>query len=219
MATSKASEVQPCSSKEQEPQEASSKPTTLTHNIPIPQNLDKSKLDWLLQINEQFFEAELRTVVSTFPILDLLYIFTPLFSTIHSILNSSILPLQGFSIQNLTPNEAAAVLFRAEERMGKAIPEEDLKAGNLKQHLLPEDYQPIKQVSTLFIYLFLGSLLAEVSGGFSGPGSVMSRLFDKILKNTSSLDEDFQPTDQFLQVTAYWCPLYLPRVFTHYFPA
>ena len=32
--------------------------------------------------------------------------------------------LQGFSIQNLTPNEAAAVLFRAEECMGKAIPEE-----------------------------------------------------------------------------------------------
>ena len=145
--------------------------------------------------------------------------FSSFLSTTHSTLNISILPLQGFSIQNLTPNEAAAVLFRAEERMGKAIPEEDLKAGNLKQHLLPEDYQPIKQVSTLFIYLFLGSLLAEVSGDFSGPGSVMSRLFDKILKNTSSLDLDFQPTDQFLQVTAYWWPLYSPWVFTHYFPA
>ena len=81
MATSKASEVQPCSSGEQVPQGVGSKPTTLTHNIPIPQNLDKSKLDWLLQINEQFFEAELRTVVSTFPILNLLCIFTLLFST------------------------------------------------------------------------------------------------------------------------------------------
>ena len=72
------------------------------------------------------------------------------------------------------------MLFRAEERMGKAIPEEDLKAGSLKQYLLPEDYQPNKQVSTLFIYLFPGSLLAEVSGGLSDPGSVMSRLFDTI---------------------------------------
>ena len=136
----------------------------------------------------------------------------------HSILNISILPLQGFSIQNLTPNEAAAVLFRAEERMGKAIPEEDLKAGNLKQYLLPEDYQPIKQVSTMFIYLFSGSLLAEASGGLSGPRSVMSRFLTQYAKNTSSLDEDFQPTDQFLQVTAYWCSSYSPRVFTHHFP-
>ena len=77
MASSQVTEVQPCSSKEQEPQEASSKPSTLSHNIPIPQNLDKSKLDWLLQINEQFFEAELRTVVSTFPTLDsFLHVFT-----------------------------------------------------------------------------------------------------------------------------------------------
>ena len=145
--------------------------------------------------------------------------FSSFLSTTHSTLNISILPLQGFSIQNLTPNEAAAVLFRAEECMGKAIPEEDLKAGNLKQHLLPEDYQPIKQVSTWFLYLFSGSLLAEVSGGLSGPGSVMSRLLTQYSKNTSFLHEDFQPTDQFLQVTAYWCPLYSPWVFTHHFPA
>ena len=70
MASSQVTEVQLCSSKEQEPQGASSKPSTLSHNIPIPQNLDKSKLDWLLQINEQFFEAELRTVVSTLPSID-----------------------------------------------------------------------------------------------------------------------------------------------------
>ena len=40
-------------------------PATLTHDIPFPQDIEKSKLDWLLQINEQFFEAELRTVVSS----------------------------------------------------------------------------------------------------------------------------------------------------------
>ena len=86
--------------------------------------------------------------------------------------------LQGFSIQNLTPNEAAAVLFRAEERMGKAIPEEDLKAGNLKQYIIPEDYQPIKQVSILVIYLPTDRLLAEVSVGSFGSGSVMSSRLD-----------------------------------------
>ena len=106
MTTSKDSEIQPCSSEEQEPQATSSKPTALTHNIPIPQNLDKSKLDWLLQINEQFFEAELRTVVSTFPILDLLcifFFFTPSFFTTHSILNNSFFAFTGFQYSKPHP--------------------------------------------------------------------------------------------------------------------
>ena len=57
--------------------------------------------------------------------------------------------------------------------MGKVIPEEDLKAGNLKQYIMPEDYQPIKQVSILVIYLPTGRSLAEVSVGLFGSGSVM----------------------------------------------
>ena len=84
--------------------------------------------------------------------------------------------LKGFSIQNLTPNKVAAVLFRAEERMGKAILKDDLTAGRLKQYLVPEDYQPIKQVSILFIYLQTGRSLAEVSVGSFGSGSVMSKV-------------------------------------------
>ena len=36
----------------------------LTHNVPPPLSFEKSKLDWLLAINEQYFEAELKTVVS-----------------------------------------------------------------------------------------------------------------------------------------------------------
>ena len=36
----------------------------LTHNVPPPISFEKSKLDWLLAINEQYFEAELRTVVT-----------------------------------------------------------------------------------------------------------------------------------------------------------
>ena len=62
--------------------------------------------------------------------------------------------------------------------MGKAIPEEDLKVGNLKQYIMPEDYQPIKQVSILVIYLPTGRSLAEVSDGFFGSGSVMSSRLD-----------------------------------------
>ena len=36
------------------------------HNIPLPQDIECSKLDWLLQINEEYFEEHLRTVVSGF---------------------------------------------------------------------------------------------------------------------------------------------------------
>ena len=50
---------------------AQKEPAILKHDVPLPQDIEKSKLDWLLQINEQFFEAELRTVVSSF----LIYIF------------------------------------------------------------------------------------------------------------------------------------------------
>ena len=46
-------------------------PATLQHDVPLPQDIEKSKLDWLLQINEQFFEAELKTVVSSFLLLQL----------------------------------------------------------------------------------------------------------------------------------------------------
>ena len=49
-------------------------PAKLEHNVPFPQNIEKSKLDWLLQINEQFFGAELRTVVSNFQILPKFYL-------------------------------------------------------------------------------------------------------------------------------------------------
>ena len=38
----------------------------LKHDVPPPLDFEKSKLDWLLAINEQYFEAELRTVVSIF---------------------------------------------------------------------------------------------------------------------------------------------------------
>ena len=38
-------------------------------------------------------------------------------------------------MQNLTPLEAARVLYKAETRMGHAIPEEDLKAGKIGQTL------------------------------------------------------------------------------------
>ena len=36
----------------------------LSHNVPPPQSMSRSKLDWLLQINEDYFEDQLKTVVS-----------------------------------------------------------------------------------------------------------------------------------------------------------
>ena len=63
MASYQAKEVKPCSSKDQQ-EGSTTEPPALTHNVPVPYNLDKSKLDWLLQINEQFFE-----VVSSFHLL------------------------------------------------------------------------------------------------------------------------------------------------------
>ena len=41
----------------------------LKHDVAPPFNFEKSKLDWLLAINEQYFKAELRTVVSIFLII------------------------------------------------------------------------------------------------------------------------------------------------------
>ena len=43
-----------------------SKRMKASHNVPLPQDMECSKLDWLLQINEEYFEEQLRTVVSGF---------------------------------------------------------------------------------------------------------------------------------------------------------
>ena len=51
--------------------------------------------------------------------------------------------------------EAAGVLYHCEQRMGKAIPEDDLTTGKLGQYLKPEDYNPIKQVSNFSSTLLL----------------------------------------------------------------
>ena len=42
----------------------SSGPPPLSHKVPPPQDMSKSKLDWLLQINEDYFQDQLKTVVS-----------------------------------------------------------------------------------------------------------------------------------------------------------
>ena len=43
--------------------EESGKPP-LSHHVPLPQNMECSKLDWLLQINEDYFKEQLKSVVS-----------------------------------------------------------------------------------------------------------------------------------------------------------
>ena len=46
------------------PMNHSAKKVKFVHSVPPPQDMDRSKLDWLLLINEEYFEEELKTVVS-----------------------------------------------------------------------------------------------------------------------------------------------------------
>ena len=41
-------------------------PPPLSHGVPPPQDMDRSKLDWLLRIIEDYFKEQLKTVVSKF---------------------------------------------------------------------------------------------------------------------------------------------------------
>ena len=42
------------------------KKVQFAHTVPPPQDMNQSKLDWLLLINEEYFEEELKTVVCNF---------------------------------------------------------------------------------------------------------------------------------------------------------
>ena len=54
------------------------------------------------------------------------------------------------------PNEAVAIIYCCEQRLGHPIPEEDLHRRALGQYLRPEDYQPIQKVSNvLFTFLLV----------------------------------------------------------------
>ena len=44
----------------------SAKKVRFAHTVPPPQDMNQSKLDWLLVINEEYFEEELKTVVCSF---------------------------------------------------------------------------------------------------------------------------------------------------------
>ena len=41
----------------------------MQHKIPLPSDLEGQKLNWLLQINDEYFEQQLKEVVSIFLIL------------------------------------------------------------------------------------------------------------------------------------------------------
>ena len=88
------------------------------------------------------------------------------------------------------------MLYRAETRMGKSIPEEDLKAGRLSNYLEPEDYAPIQNVSKISIYLCVGLASSLVCFSLSDMFSRTVLLVllpehesHEISKNTSSLYE------------------------------
>ena len=53
------------------PSEETTKRMKASHHIPPPMDMEHSKLDWLLQINEEYFEEQLKTVVSRFILLSL----------------------------------------------------------------------------------------------------------------------------------------------------
>ena len=42
------------------------KKVQFAHTVPPPQDMNRSKLDWLLLINEEYFQEELKTVVCNF---------------------------------------------------------------------------------------------------------------------------------------------------------
>ena len=111
-----------------------------------------ARLHWLLDINQQFFAWELQQVVS-------IYIFhlrpspfqsglSTLYHTQLSNSNQDFYTFKGFSQLNMSPFEAGQVLARAARRLDiEQIPDEYLKQGCLGEILLPEDYQPIQNVS------------------------------------------------------------------------
>ena len=59
------------------PSEETTKRMKSSQQVPLPMDMERSKLDWLLQINEEYFEEQLRTVVSRFKLLILLILRTP----------------------------------------------------------------------------------------------------------------------------------------------
>ena len=65
--------------------------------------------------------------------------------------------------------EAAGVLYRCKQRMGKSIPEEDLTAGKLGQYLKPEDYHPVKQVSNFSNTFVMALPVLNVPGSAPSP--------------------------------------------------
>ena len=57
-------------------------------------------------------------------------------------------PLQGFSSQNYSATDASCVILVCELWTGLNFSLEDIAGGKLKEHLLPEDYDLDKRVST-----------------------------------------------------------------------
>ena len=117
-----------------------------------PDMSKEEQLEFLLQVNEEFFRQELANVVSIIIVL-------PVGCLIVWILQDcglvtvliSVLPSQGFTQLELTPLQAVEVLQRCEHRMGTKIPKADLDAGRLGQYLRPEDYRPLQDVSGILL--------------------------------------------------------------------
>ena len=114
---------------------------------------DLRKVDFLLALQGQYLEDQLRQVVSPkwFWILNnhcliIAHIFTNITQSVPNFYFS----FQGCDVRTLTPMEAVQVLHRCEKRTGKTIPKDELNHEGLSKWLKPEDFAAVQ----VRIYLF-----------------------------------------------------------------
>ena len=112
------------------------------------------RLAWLVYQDEKNYRLQLEEAVSTFL---LLHFFGNILGYVSLCKKSNIpgnipylfyFSLQGFSSQNYSATDASCVILACELRTGLNFSLEDIVGGKLKEHLLPEDYDLDKRVST-----------------------------------------------------------------------
>ena len=117
------------------------------------------RLAWLVHQDEENYRLQLEEAVSLSHLLFyFIFFFSGTFSGTCLFCEKSNIPrnvpylfyfsLQGFSSQNYSATDASCVILACELRTGLNFSLEDIAGGKLKEHLLPEDYDLDKRVST-----------------------------------------------------------------------
>ena len=122
--------------------------------------------NFLAVIEDQDYEAALKKIISiSFHILTLLtlleaqyhvqmqIILRPVCPRIQMLQNafSTTLSFQGFSTYHFTPLEVLVVIEGCQRRTGQTFTPEEIKNDVLKEHLVVEDFNLARVVSTYFI--------------------------------------------------------------------